>query len=891
MIGRPHALRLDAVREHTSLLQKVRRLFLAFSLLGLPVLLVFSEGEAATGPHESLAIVVIGATLVRLAFRRRPDLLTDALLGAALMVIAVLHDGRTLDLLFSAAFLIVNSRALYGSRRNVLGAALFYAAVLNLHAFWPGAVVASVAEAIIPTIGTLLPAWLMSTLANVLRRHEESAGHERVLQGVGHDLLAEATREEIYARALRALDDLASHGTEAFTGVWTRTEARLHLVLGPGRPRQHDAVHEVALDRLPSDIRNALEAGQAVHLDSTGTAQVLRHLDRHGAKVETIVVPVMQRSELCAVLVVVQPQVPMALADAVQRLAVTVALALDRSDAETLLAGVMDSASDTIAVIEPGGRFLLVTPAVERTFGFPEQQLHGARLNVLLDEQDAEAVIAAGAAADEHGKRLECRARHADGGWRSTEITVNRLTRSDLAAGLVLGIRDVTQRKSLEAEIEFRAFHDPLTGFANRVLFADRVHQALERTARSHQSLAVVFLDIDDFKTVNDSLGHLAGDELLTVVADRIRRNLRDTDTAARMGGDEFALLLEDVPGDESAIDVLSRILTALREPCMLGEREMVVTASAGLRLVDAADGTVDELLRDADLAMYQAKVRGKDCLEIFEPSMHVTAVERLELRADLQVALEREQFTLVYQPVVSLPDARPVGVEALLRWQHPERGTIPPNEFIATAEELGVLLPVGRWVIGEVCRQLRRWDEDAPGQPLTTAVNLSQRQLHDPLLCETVRTALRTNGLAPHRLVLEITEETVMIDRAASAAVLGRLRELGVRLAVDDFGDGYSSLGYLRTLPIDILKIDKSFIDATREDSKGAVLTQVILTLAERLGLTAIAEGIEHREQADDLAAWGCPQGQGFLFARPLDPDDLVPYLLRHDQAPTLIT
>jgi diguanylate cyclase (GGDEF)-like protein/PAS domain S-box-containing protein len=867
-------------RERASLLERVRRLFLVFSLVGLGVLMLVDEGARA-GLIEQAALAIIALALVALTIRQRPGPIEDLALASALLTIALVHDGRTLDLLFSAAFLTVTARALYGSRGGVYVAALTYVAILEVNQVLGGGWAALLqADGVIGQVGMLLPAWAMSGLVRVLRAHEERVRYERVLQEIGSELLSAGSRDAVYRQTLDALGRLVRSCPDSITTLWKRNGEGFDLVAGEGQRHRSDFVRIELADVAP-ELRTQLEAGESVRLNRAGSRLASLRVGARPSGFETLGVPVMQRGEVASLLAIGVARMPDGLADAVSRLATTTALALERTDAEALLGGVLHSSSDTIALIDLEGRFQVVTPSVHDTFGFSRDELVGLPLDTLLDAAGAERVLGT-AGAPTPGRALECRARHADGSWREVEITSSALTRSDLGAGLVLVIRDVTERRALQAEIAYRAYHDPLTGFANRALFSERLDRALRRAARTGSSVAIAFLDIDDFKMVNDSLGHLAGDELLSQVAERVRSLLRDVDTAARFGGDEFALLLEDVADVDTAIMAVERVLDALRAPCTVGGREMVLGISTGLRVVDgASDISVDDLLRDADLAMYQAKATGKDHLEVYAPSMHSAAMQRLELRADLRAAAERGEFAIAYQPIVSVTDGQPVGVEALLRWHHPERGILCPADFIAVAEELGVLVPVGRWLIGEVCRQVIDWDVLHPDLRLTAAVNLSARQLADPLLCHTVQQALATSGLEADRLVLEITEEIVRVDRNASAAVLGRLRALGVRLAIDDFGEGYSSLGYLRTLPIDILKIDKSFIDDCADGGKGGVLTQVILTLAHRLDLTAVAEGIERGEQVAALAAWGCPLGQGFHFARPLEAEDFARYLL----------
>ncbi|MFP5361120.1 MAG: putative bifunctional diguanylate cyclase/phosphodiesterase [Thermoleophilia bacterium] len=413
-----------------------------------------------------------------------------------------------------------------------------------------------------------------------------------------------------------------------------------------------------------------------------------------------------------------------------------------------------------------------------------------------------------------------------------------------------------------------QAFHDPLTHLPNRALFVDRLAQGLRRVQRTQGHLAVLFLDIDRFKIVNDSLGHAAGDELLREVGARLQAAIRPGDTAARFGGDEFAILLEDVAGREGAEHVAMRILLALRTPLTLAGRDVFVTASVGIS-IDAT--CAEDAIRDADLAMYRAKAQGKGRYAIFEPYMHAAVVRRAELEADLQRVVERDELVLHYQPIVALETGSVVGVEALVRWRHPERGLIAPDAFIPVAEETQLMAELGRWILTAACTQAARWQQ---GQPLRVSVNLSACQLQSADVAGDVRRALASAGLDPSSLVLEITETALMRDVQDTISCLVELKRLGVLLAVDDFGTGYSSLDYLRRFPIDILKIDKAFVeDLVAGDSK---LAQAIIDLGDSFGLHVVAEGIEHELQRQRLIALGCRLGQGYCFARPMPAREL---------------
>jgi diguanylate cyclase (GGDEF)-like protein len=445
----------------------------------------------------------------------------------------------------------------------------------------------------------------------------------------------------------------------------------------------------------------------------------------------------------------------------------------------------------------------------------------------------------------------------------------------------VLNSRDVSERKVFEEQLAHQAFHDPVTNLANRALFVERVRHAVPRARRERTRMAVIFLDLDDFKTINDSLGHAAGDAVLLEIAKRLDGNIRPSDTAARFGGDEFAVLLEDIDSAQEAADTSERILESLAAPLRLEGKELFVRCSLGISIADgdAAMGA-DELIRNADAAMYIAKRDGKGGYRLFEPAMHEGVLERLELRADLQRAMTSGQLELHYQPLVDLSNGEVTGVEALVRWHHPERGTLGPDTFIPLAEEMGLIVPIGRWVLREACRQARQMQTLLPAEPpLSMSVNLSVKQLQHSDIAADVRDALAESGLAAGSLTLEITETVMMTDMDLAVQRLGELKQLGVRLAMDDFGTGYSSLSYLSRLPVDIIKMDRSFL-SEGASPQASGLAAAVIALGETMQLEVVAEGIENPEQWLGLRELGCDSGQGFLFARPMDADALLEFL-----------
>jgi diguanylate cyclase (GGDEF)-like protein len=438
-------------------------------------------------------------------------------------------------------------------------------------------------------------------------------------------------------------------------------------------------------------------------------------------------------------------------------------------------------------------------------------------------------------------------------------------------AGLVLTVRDVTEQRKLEDELKHQAFHDALTGLPNRLLFQDRAAHSMAAARRDETTAGVLFVDLDDFKVVNDTMGHSVGDELLLAVAMRLSVLVRESDTAARLGGDEFALLIDRAP-DSAAVEAFAdRIVQAFSEPFILASGSVITTVTVGVATTeDSAD--VDELLRHADLALYAAKAAGKRRWRRYQPVLSAGMVRRRELQAALEEAVTQSAFTLAYQPIVSLGTGELAGFEALVRWPHPQWGMMQPGQFISLAEETGQIVPLGSWVLGHAAADIVRWQRRIPGQaPLYVSVNVSARQFGDPGFVDGVRRVLDTTGLEPSALMLELTESILLRRDDRMYSDLMELKVIGVRLAIDDFGTGYSSLSYLRELPIDVLKIDKSFVDGIASSEQRLALVEGIVQIARTLQLQVIAEGIESEAQRDLLISMGCQFGQGYLLAMPM--------------------
>lgn len=482
----------------------------------------------------------------------------------------------------------------------------------------------------------------------------------------------------------------------------------------------------------------------------------------------------------------------------------------------------------------------------------------------------------------------EWRLMRSDGSAFWTENTGTNLLDEPTVAGLVLNSRDVSERRSLEARLTHEAFHDGLTQLANRALFLNRVAHAAARAPRGRHPAVVLFLDLDDFKKVNDSLGHAIGDQLLVSAASRLTTCVRPGDTIARLGGDEFAVLLEDVADMADVTNVAERISSSLRSPFRVGDHEVFVGVSVGIAAVEPG-GSPDEVLRNADLAMYFAKGRKKGHYAVYAREMHEQVMTRLEMEADLRAAVDRHDFHVDYQPIINLVTGEVYGAEALVRWHHPGRGVMPPSGFVDLAEETGLIIPIGRSVLREACERARDWRvRFRHRRPIQLSVNLSGRHFLEDSLVEDVREALRDSGLEPWALTLEITESVLMRRSDATLEKLRALKGLGLNLAIDDFGTGYSSLGYLQQFPIDVLKIDRTFVEAVGRKDRDPVLARAIIALGRTLRIETVAEGIERVEQRDGLRALGCSLGQGFLFARPMNAAEFVRTVL--ERAPDLL-
>jgi diguanylate cyclase (GGDEF)-like protein/PAS domain S-box-containing protein len=712
---------------------------------------------------------------------------------------------------------------------------------------------------------------VMARLTGLARTQAVLARREHALREFGGRLVAASGREDVFAAAVVAID--AMIGGAARACLLTRLDGSTERVINS---------EPIGFDGLKVLIDNEHESSR-VEVRFTGVYPADAQLgDRWSS------IPLSEQSgRSYRILVSHQGPLPLDVVSILGAVAAQLVVAIERVDlaadlnqrrGEARFRSLIQNASDVIVVAQRDRRWTSVTASIEVVLGYRRGVVDSLDIAKLLHPDDASqaaVLVESMLAGSRSGPiRSEWRIRHADGRWIPMEVIANDLSHDPEVNGVVLTLRDVSDRRSLEEELRHRAFHDSLTDLPNRVLFNDRVDSALSRVQRGGTLVSVLLIDVDDFKLVNDTLGHAAGDELLVQIGARLMGCLRHDDTAARLGGDEFAVCAEFNPTAEFDLTALAtRILAAFREPFSLGGSDLTTRLSIGISTANDHTHVAADMLREADLALYAAKNAGKNRFRFFEPELQEAALVRLERRTALENAIQSGELRLHYQPIVRLSDCAITGLEALVRWQHPTKGLVPPLEFIPFAEQSGLIIPLGEWVLNQACADVRRWQRSwraAYGTAPHVSVNVSPRQLQSGKFLEVIDSALTRHSVDPSSLTVEITESCLVEDSEEVLSCLRRLDERGIALSLDDFGTGYSSLSYLQRFPMRILKIDQSFVNAM-DTNEGLTLLITIVAMARSLGLSLVAEGIEEEAQASELRRLGCDEGQGFLFWRPM--------------------
>ena len=717
-----------------------------------------------------------------------------------------------------------------------------------------------------PTVvtgGALLSALVVARMALQVRTNEARTRRETALRRATEQLIVAATREEMLDVAQAAVDDLGRGSCRL----------RSHIVRfdnGPiGGGPQVDQLSDTGMAALALRSPTIVEQNPLLQSDAFARSWVVCPLVTHDAVRGALVVSAAS---------VVPPELVEGLAGLTAEVALALETAALREDlhrqrSERRFQALIENSTDILLILNSERGIIYASPGVSRVLGHSSEAMVGSSLDTFVPPDERPALASAlshpSAAGGGH-LELELRLVDAVGAWHALEATVSDLRSDPDVGGIVLNARDATERKRLESELRHQALHDTLTGLPNRGLFTDRVRHALSRRSDEVGRVAVLFIDLDDFKIVNDTLGHAAGDQLLVAVAKRLRASLRGADTPARFGGDEFAVLLDGTEVVTDVAEVVQRILDALHEPFQIDARELCITVSMGMAVDAARSTSAQTLLRNADAAMYVAKQGGKGRWERYHDATDASAIERLELRSDLATVLEDDGLVLHFHPIVDFETERAVSLEALVRWNHPRRGLIAPLELLPLLEESGLIVPVSAWVLESACRQLSSLP-GGPWQDVSVTVNVSVRHLRSDRFLGDVVTALQHSNLDPSRLVLEVAESILAADTRRVRRTLDALRSTGVKVAIDNFGSGFSSLGHLLSFPVDILKLDRALVTNTTTKPARRGIVPALVELADSMDVRLEVGGIETVEQLDALRAHGCKYGQGFLWSQPV--------------------
>lgn len=883
------APRVQSLMPPLDTLAKVRRLLLRVALLNAVLTIGIIASSHSTGLLLQLAAIasVLGMCALWLYGYRRGHFspLTPAAEGLVIALAALAMDEPlgALLLVYGTVFF----RSLYGARRDVT---LLVPAILTA---FLGAMILAPEQGTGPIVplaffqipNVVLVAVMQHLLAGALRKDGQSSRQEGVLRNAAMALVSAISHQDVYAATWRTTSNLAKRRPGTTAHLLTGSTEQLVTVGPNGDPVADSGEPPFSYaDIDEEDMRRRLLAGEVVVTTAAAVPAWCERLQIIDRRQTLLLAPLVAGGKADGLLVLSGEQAAITeLRDGLETLAAQVTLALESTKQpaagrnrvnEAKFGALVQHSSDVTVVIDRSGMVRYVSPSVRRVLGYRPELMSSSDIFSFLQPEDLDRVrewLAEDSAHARPRAPIDLRVRHHDGGWRHVEVIATNLLDHPDVRGIVLNARDITDHKALERALAYQALHDALTGLPNRGLFREHLSRALTGVARRHDPVAVLVFDLAGLQPIIDSLGPAAGDRLLIEMSRRIHTCLPANQTLARLGSTEFAVLVEDARSHDVA-HIAERLLNAVRQPIEVAGRALALRGAAGVAFGVTGAETPDDLLRNAGLAMYKAKARGADCYEIFEPGMHAAALARLELEGELRRAIEHDDFVLHYQPIVDLTSGAITGVEALVRWNHGQRGLLMPASFIAVAEETGMIVPLGDRILQLACRQMRQWVERYPAiAGLTLNVNISARQLQQPELVPEVARILAETGFDPNLLVLEITETLLMHDTDVTIERLQQLTRLGVRIALDDFGTGFSSLSYLQRFPVDLIKVDQVF---TRQlsDARDGALARAIISLGHSLGVRTAAEGVETAGQLAILQDLNCDLAQGYHLAHPMD-------------------